>query len=110
VEINASCDAARAGGHRRLAPTRQQALRARYDALVADPLAANPEPSNGHKRNSVERASYNLAVAFDTHRKAILRYMYDLDVGFTNYAEVRVMPRSVPAPGRGVVAGRLSSA
>jgi len=36
--------------------------------------------------------------------------MYDLEVGFSNYAEVRVMPRSVPAPWRGVGAGRLSSA
>ena len=68
VEVNASCDAARAAGHRGLAPTRQRAFRARYDALVADALAANPEPSHGRKRTSVERASHNLAVAFDAHR------------------------------------------
>ena len=77
---------------------------------MADGLAANPEPASGRKRNYGERRSFNLATAFATHRSAILRYMYDLDVAFTNYAEVRVMPRSVPAPLRGVVAGRLSSA
>lgn len=83
VEINAACDRARGAGHRSLAPKLQRGFRARYDALVTDALAANPEPS-GRRRSSVERASYNLAVAFNTHRKAILRYMYDLDVGFTN--------------------------
>ncbi len=40
VEVNA-CDAARAAGHRRLALTLQRGFRARYDALVADGLAAN---------------------------------------------------------------------
>jgi len=84
VEINAACDAARAKGHRRLAPALQRNFRARYDALVADGFAANPEPASGRKRDSLERASYNLVAAFETHRPAILRYMYDLDVGFTN--------------------------
>lgn len=83
VEINASCDAARLAGHKSLAPTLQRRFRTRYDALVANALAANPEPT-GRKRNSLERASYNLAVAFHTHRRAILRSMYDLAVGFTN--------------------------
>jgi transposase len=83
VEINASCDAARLASHKSLAPTHQRGFRARYDVLVADALAANPEPT-GRKRNSLERASHNLAVAFDTHRQAILRSMYDLAVGFTN--------------------------
>jgi hypothetical protein len=79
VEINDACDAARAAGQRRLAPTLQRRYRARYDALVA----ADPEP-RGRKRNHLQRASYNLAVAFDIHRHAILRYMRDLDVSFTN--------------------------
>jgi len=82
VEINTACDAARVAGHRSLAPSRQRGFRSRYDALVAAGLAANPDP--GRKRDSLERASHNLAMAFDTHRKAVLCYMYDLDVAFTN--------------------------
>jgi len=84
VEINRACDAARAAGHRGLAPTRQRAFRSRYDALVAAGLAANPEPMSGRKRDSVQRQSFNLVCAFDKHRQAILRFMYDLDVGATN--------------------------
>jgi len=82
VEINVACDAARAAGHRRLAPTRQRAFRSRYDALVVEGIAANADP--GRKRTSLQRQSFNLATAFDTHRQPVLRYMYDLDVGFTN--------------------------
>jgi len=82
VEVNVACDVARAAGHRSLAPTRQRAFRSRYDALVATGLAANPDP--GRKRSSLQRQSFNLATAFRAHRQAVLRYMYDLDVGFTN--------------------------
>jgi len=82
VEINVACDAARAAGHRCLAPTRQRSFRSRYDALVADGLAANPDP--GRKRTSLQRQSFNLATAFGTHRQSVLRYMYDLDTSFTN--------------------------
>jgi len=82
VEINVACDAARAAGHRALGPTRQRAFRSRYDALVAGGIAANADP--GRKRTSLQRQSFNLATAFDTHRQPVLRYMYDLDVSFTN--------------------------
>ena len=34
--------------------------------------------------NSLQRDSYNLAVAFQTHKRSILRYMHDLAVGMTN--------------------------
>ena len=94
VEVNAACEAARRRGLRQLGPTHQRAFAARYDALVAQGLAANPEPASGRKRDYYQRRSFNLATAFVTHRKAILRYMYDLDVAFTNYADVRVMPMS----------------
>ena len=83
VEINAACDHARARGHRALAPNRQRDFTARYDHLVAAGLAANPDPA-GRKRDSLQRQSHNLAVAFHTHKTAILRYMRDLDVAFTN--------------------------
>ncbi len=56
----------------------------RYDDIVASALAANPEPASGRKRNTVERESYNLAVAFGAHRDAICRFATDLRVPFTN--------------------------
>ena len=82
VEINTACDTARRAGHRALAPARQRDFTARYTTLVTAGLAANPDP--GRKRDALERQSHNLAVAFDTHRRHILRYMHDLDVSFTN--------------------------
>lgn len=83
VEINAACEDARLRGLRQLAPAHQRAFAQRYDDLVAQGLAANPEPEH-RKRDYVERRSFNLVTAFATHRRSILRYMYDLDVGFTN--------------------------
>jgi transposase len=84
VEINAACDDARRRGLKALAPSAQRAFATRYDTLVAAGLAANPDPPPGVKRDYYQRKSYNLATAFNTHRRAILRFMYDLDVGFTN--------------------------
>jgi transposase len=84
VEINAACEDARGRGLRQLAPASQRAFAARYDALVADGLAANPDPPAGRKRNALQRRSHNLATAFAAHRRHVLRYMYDLRVGFTN--------------------------
>jgi transposase len=84
VEINAACDDARRRGLRQLAPLHQRGFAARYDALVAQGLAANPEPANGRKRDYYQRRSHNLVTAFAEHRRHVLRYMYDLDVAFTN--------------------------
>jgi len=83
VEINTACEAARLRGLKQLAPVLQRGFAERYDALVTDGLAANPEPAH-RTRNAVERRSLNLVSAFSTHRRSILRYMYDLDVAFTN--------------------------
>jgi hypothetical protein len=110
VEINAACDDARRRGLKQLAPAHQRAFAGSYDALVADGVAANPAPASGRKRDYVERRSFNLVTAFAIHRTAILRYMYDLDISWTNYADVRVMPKSGEgASGDGLLAG-LSSA
>ena len=84
VEINAACDDARRRGLRQLAPVHQRAFAVRYDALVAQGLAANPQPGNGRKRDYYQRRSHNLVTAFAEHRRHVLRYMYDLDVAFTN--------------------------
>jgi transposase len=83
VEINTACEQARLRGLKQLAPVMQRGFAERYDALVAAGVAANPEPTY-RKRSAVERRSFNLVSAFGVHRKSILRYMYDLDVAFTN--------------------------
>jgi len=83
-EINKACDHARLAGHLRLAPTLVRDFTARYDAFVADGIAANPEPASGRDRNYYERKSYNLVTAFAKHKKPILRFMNDLDTPLTN--------------------------
>ncbi len=75
VEINTACDDARSRGLKSLAPAARNAFGARYDQLVAAAIAANPEPPSQRKRNPLERQSYNLAVAFRTHKKPILAFM-----------------------------------
>jgi transposase len=82
IEINRSCDSARARGLSALPTSQRRAFTARFNTLVTQGLTANPDP--GRKRDYLERRSYNLAVAFDTHRTSILRYMHNLDVAFTN--------------------------
>jgi len=83
VEINTACDQARLRGLKTVAPAAKRAFAARYDALVAQGQAANPEPVR-RPRDYLERRSHNLVTAFATHRSSILRYMHDLDVAFTN--------------------------
>ena len=84
VEINRACDTARAAGLKALSPNARRQFTARYDALVAQALAANPDPQQGRKRKPLDRQSYNLAVAFQTHKQPILAYMNNLALGMTN--------------------------
>ena len=84
VEINTACDDARHRGLKTLAPAARNAFNSRYDHLVAAALAANPDPPAGRKRDALARQSYNLAVAFRTHKKPILAFMNNLAVGMTN--------------------------
>jgi transposase len=58
-------------------------LRGRYNAIIEDAFAANPEP-NSRQRNAAERASHNLAVALEHHAEEILLFLYDLRVPFDN--------------------------
>ena len=83
VEINAACEEARRRRWKHLGLSTTRSFAKRYNAFVAAGLAANPEPAH-RQRNPVERRSFNLATAFDTHKISILRYMYDLQVDFTN--------------------------
>lgn len=81
-------EAARAAGHHALSCHQRARIHARYRKILADGLAANPEPvdynGQSRKRDALERASYNLAVAFRDHQHEILRYTHDLNVPFTN--------------------------
>lgn len=54
-EINRARDDARARGLKALAPQAQRALAARYDALVAQGQAANPDPPAGRERDYDQR-------------------------------------------------------
>lgn len=77
-------EAALAAGLCAVPPGQRSVLRARYNRIVADAFAANPEPATGRKRNPLERASYNLAVALRDRATEILRFTTDLRVPFTN--------------------------
>lgn len=83
VEAKRQCDAAREADRARLPASQRRAIRARYDAIVADAIAANPEPE-GTKRTKIERASYNLAVALRDHGSEVLCFTEDLAVPFDN--------------------------
>jgi transposase len=84
VEAKRKAEAAAAAGLDAVPPRQRAALRARYNRIVADAFAANPEPATGRKRNALERASYNLAVALRDHAPEILRFTADLRVPFDN--------------------------
>jgi transposase len=77
-------EAAAAAGLDAVPRGQRAALRARYNRIITDALAANPDPPAGQKRNALERASYNLAVALRDHATEILRFTADLAVPFDN--------------------------
>ncbi|MGH9066827.1 MAG: IS66 family transposase [Acidimicrobiales bacterium] len=84
VEINNACGDARARGLKALSPRLRSSFTARYDTIVAEALAANPDPGPETKRSRLERQSHNLAVAFSTHKRPILTYMHNLGVSMSN--------------------------
>ncbi len=86
IEMKHAAEAARAKGRKTIYRRRLDSFTKRYDTLYALALEANPAPASGRKRNGLERESYNLAVAFGTHKDAILRFANDLRVPFTNNA------------------------
>lgn len=74
---------ASAKGRTCLSPRRLGKLSERYDQLVADALAANPDPVD-RGRTKPERDSYNLVRAFGTYKTEILRFAHDFRVPFDN--------------------------
>jgi transposase len=84
VEAKRRAEAATAAGHDAVPRGQRSALRARYNRILADAFAANPDPPAGRKRNAVQKAGYNLAVALRDHATEILRFTTDLTVPFDN--------------------------
>lgn len=84
LDAKRRCEAALAAGLPAVPSGQRSVLRARYNRIVADAFAANPAPPSGRKRNQLEKASYNLAVAFRDHATEILRFTTDLRVPFDN--------------------------
>ncbi len=83
LEMNDAAHAAREAGKSTLGRRNLKAFLASYDTLVAQGLAANP-PLATRDRNSLERESYNLAVALRNRRSEATRFASDLSVPFTN--------------------------
>lgn len=89
-EMNAAGKAGREKGRTRLARPVVKDFLARYDWIVEAGLAANPVPV-GRKRNTIERASFNLAVALRDLRAEATRFVTDLSVPMTNNAAERAL-------------------
>jgi transposase len=83
LEMNSAAHGARAKGQVRLARRTRDEFLARYDAIVEDALVANTALLS-RERNSLERESYNLAVALQRRRSEVTRFIVDLSVPFTN--------------------------
>jgi len=90
-QMNAAAHDARAAGRTKLSKNALGNYLARYDAIVAQSLDANPEPPSGRKRDSVERASFNLAAALRGLRAEATRFVTDLSVPMTNNAAERAL-------------------
>jgi transposase len=90
VEINNACHRARDRGDDSLPSGQRRKFSKRYDQLVTAGLAANPEPEH-RKRDYHERRSFNLATAFATHKRSILRFMNDLATPMTNNEAERAL-------------------
>lgn len=84
IDAKRRTTAASAAGLDAVPRGQRSALRARYNRIVADAFAANPDPPTGRKRNAAQRASYNLAVALRDHAPEILQFTTDLAVPFDN--------------------------
>ena len=83
LEMNDAAHEARAAGRSSLSRRKLQDFLARYDAFVEQGLAANPAPEK-RERDSLERKSYNLALALRDLRAEATRFVVDLRVPFTN--------------------------
>lgn len=89
VEINVARDAARAAGHKALAPSRQRSFRSRYDDLVAEGLAANPLILGSSARACSASPSTWLSPPSGNTASRPFATRTNLDVSFTNNPDER---------------------
>ena len=83
--IKRGVDVARDAGRTTLAPQDTEAFRARYDAIVADGVQANPPPEPTGKRGRPKRGKAgNLVDRLRAHKKATLAFMEDFTIPFDN--------------------------
>lgn len=61
----------------------RRVLTKHYGIILADGLAANPEPTD-RKRTHLERVGFNLAVALRDHQDEVLRFANEAGVPFDN--------------------------
>src|SRR5664280_786386 len=94
--LNVAVHQARDAGRDRLDPDLLAGLHARYDAIVAQGWAANPEPPGGFGRK--RPVAVNLLDRLTVHRADYLRFSVDFGVPFTNNtAEQDIRPVKIRA-------------
>jgi transposase len=85
-EMKAATDAARAQGHARLAPPQRAAFVVRYEALLAQGLAANPPPRRrpGQRGRLKQAPARNLLERLWLGQDQVLAFLDDLTIPFDN--------------------------
>lgn len=87
-DMQTATDLARAAGHSHLPPSQRAALVARYRALLAAGLAANPPPEAprraGQRGRLKQTPARNLLERLLLHQDAVLAFLDDLTIPFDN--------------------------
>lgn len=84
VNAKSRVETALAAGKGGLSHRQYRYIVTRYRRILVAAFAANPDPEPGGSRNPLERASFNLAVAFRDHEGEVLRFAFDPRVPFDN--------------------------
>ena len=83
IEMKLAGERARAAGNKAIDKLALADYLARYDTIVDEAFSLNLEPV-GRERDSLEKESFNLAVALRDRKDDIVRFATDLRVPFTN--------------------------
>jgi len=86
LEAQDKAGQARERGSRHVGTVARRRISERYDEIVTQAIRANPDPllRGRVKRTKLEADSNNLALAFQSRKDQILRFLNDLRVPFTN--------------------------
>jgi transposase len=101
LDMNTAVKEAREQGFKRLNPDELADWKARYEALLQegyqanppDPPKVSPPVKRGRRKQSAAR---NLLDRLSTHQDAVLRFLEDFSVPFTNNQaerDIRMVPR-----------------